>query len=110
MTPNKDKKAIKKYVEYFTQTDASKEATEVTDTEKHDMRSKLFIHHLEESRLNIYWKKPGCGVTSHYQQKDVASFTFAGVDTVCYTVRLATALKCAEMFVTWAHKGLYVYS
>ena len=107
-TPQKDKNAIRKYVAYFTQTDASKEATEVSDTEKHAMRSKLYIHHLEESRLNIYWKKPGCGVTSHYQQKDVASFTFAGVDTVCYMVRLATALKCAEMFVTWVHEGLFM--
>ena len=106
-TPNKDKSQIRKYIAYFTQTDDSKKATEVTDTEKHAMKSKLFMHHFEESRLNIYWKKPGCGVTSHYQQKDVASFTFQGGVDTCYMVRLAASLKCAELFVTWAHEDLF---
>ena len=105
----RDRNAIKKYVASFTQTESSKTATEVGESDKHEMRSKLYIHHLEDSRLNIYWKKPGCGVTSHYQQKDVASFTFAGVETVCYMVRLAASMKCAEMFVTWVHEDIFAH-
>ena len=100
MQDEKYSKQIRKYTEQF----ASDTSTEVTAEIKETMRSKLKIGSLQDSRLNIYWKKGGCGVTSHSQGRDLSSFLFPHVEGLSFMARLAATVKCAEMFAAWAHQ------
>ena len=98
--PPKKVRKIQKYVSLYFDNPTEK----VDEILKEDLKSNLAQFKFQECRLNIYWKNPACGCTSKSKGKDLAHFFFPADDRLNYMTRLAMALKCAEMFVTWAHK------
>ena len=50
-------------------------------------------------RLNIYWSRCACGVTSKEEKKDLHSYSFNG-SAAADVHRLAVAVKCAELTAT----------
>lgn len=99
--PPKKIRKIQKYVTPY----KDSTATAADASIKVDMRSSLRISEFNECRLNIYWKTSACGCTSYSKNKDIAYFNFGGNDARWnYMTRMAMALKCAEMFVTWVHQ------
>ena len=50
-------------------------------------------------RLNIYWSRCACGVTSKEEKKDLHNFSFNG-SAAADVHRLAVAVKCAELTAT----------
>ena len=61
---------------------------------KNQVRANL--DEFEGHRLNIYWSRAGCGVTSYKEDRDVASFSFncSSARDVC---KLGVAMKCASI-------------
>ena len=93
----KDTKEIQKYIALFS---GKQKAKDVTDKLKEEIRSNLQLSELVEGRLNIYWKRPACGVHSRSQKFDLATFAIPDADDVNFVCRLAAAVKCGELFVT----------
>ena len=96
--PPKKVRKIQNFVALYW--DDAKTAVATQDI-KDDMRSRL--KEIKACRLNIYWKTSACGCTYKETSKDVAHFFF-GKNMGSYMTRLAMAVKCAEMFVTWVHE------
>ena len=93
----KDTKKIQKYIALFS---GKKKCEDVSDKLKEEIRAHLQLSELVEGRLNIYWKRPACGVHSRSQKFDLATFAIPDADGVHFVSRLAAAVKCAELFVT----------
>lgn len=93
----KDTKKIQKYIALFS---GKKPCEDVSDKLKEEIRAHLQLSELVEGRLNIYWKRPACGVHSRSQKFDLATFAMPDVDGAHFVSRLAAAVKCAELFVT----------
>jgi len=99
MIYEKDMPKIQKYVDAY----KDDSATEATQEMRDGMRAKLKASNLQECRLNIYWRTKAVGCTSRSLGKDIAYFNFNDVEGVNYMSKLAAALKCAKLFVTWVH-------
>ena len=97
-----DQKDIEKELQEFIEPYKISTCTEISDALKEELKGKLHTDSYKSCRLNIYWKKPACGTHAYSEKKDVANFYFQNAEHG-YAVRLALALKCADMFVTWAH-------
>ena len=88
------KKEIKEFLAIYRKDDGET----ITDGTKMDMREKL-DQHLEEIRLNIYWKSAACGCHSRNAGKDLIRFAWNAGTGLRFVARMALALKCAELFV-----------
>lgn len=54
------------------------------------------LESFEGHRLNIYWSRAGCGVTSYEENRDVASFSF-NCSSARDVFKLGVAMKCASI-------------
>ena len=99
MIYEKDMPKIQKYVDAY----KDDSATEATQEMRDGMRAKLKASNLQECRLNIYWRTKAVGCTSRSLGKDIAYFNFNDVEGLNYMSKLAAALRCAKLFVTWVH-------
>ena len=63
------------------------------------LRSKLDVSPECGFRLNIYWSRCACGVTSKEEKKDLHNFSFNGAGAADVH-RLAVAVKCGELTAT----------
>ena len=105
--PPKKIRKIQKYVTLYKENTATAADPDI----KVDMKSNLKISELNECRLNIYWKTSACGCTSYSINKDIAYFKFGGHDPRWnFMTRMAMAMKCAEMFITWVHQVKWKHS
>ena len=105
--PPKKIRKIQKYVTLYKENTATAADPDI----KVDMKSNLKISELNECRLNIYWKTSACGCTSYSINKDIAYFKFGGHDPRWnFMTRMAMAMKCAEMFITWVHQVKWQHS
>ena len=83
------------------------------DAEREDVKSAMLAEltpTIKCSLTNLYWKRPGFGVTSLQDARDIAYFKFnwdghdAGSEFAWRTMA-AVALKCAHLFVSWYKMG-----
>ena len=54
------------------------------------------LEEFQGHRLNIYWSRAGCGVTSYGEDRDVASFSF-NCSSARDVFKLGVAMKCASI-------------
>lgn len=105
LKPNpKHVEEVQKYVNKFKDINSEKP----DDKLKLKMKGKLRIPDMNECRLNVYWKNPACGCHSYSTSSDISHFYFHKIEVTngSYMTRLAMALKCAEMFVSWWNRCL----
>ena len=61
-----------------------------------------FLPKFDDSRLNIYWGRPSCGVTLKATGKDVTSFAFPHA-SVLRNFRALVAIKAAVLLASLKH-------
>lgn len=88
-----------------------------TDMALEDLKQKAkdMLHELTHTALNIYWRRPACGIKIFSPQpeeggepksKDTGYFDLTKLDG-CFNHQLTVSLRCAEILVTCLKKRLH---